>query len=57
MDLNTGWDLNEASSNRRPNALGRYHVALDGPNGQRVSASGETWELALGRAALKTGVT
>ena len=48
-----GWTLNEASSNRRPDAAGLHRVALDGPQGLRVSASAETWELALARAALK----
>ena len=52
-----GWTLNEASSNQRPDAAGLYRLTLNGPNGQRVAASGQTWELALARAALKALTT
>ena len=53
-----GWTLNEASSNRRPDATGLYHVHLDGPQGQRVSASGTSvGGIALARAALKAMAT
>ena len=49
-----GWTVDEASSNRRPDVGGRYFVTLNGHEGERVTASGESWELALARTALKT---
>ena len=52
-----GWTVDDASPSRRPDATGLYRLTLNGPNGQRVVASGESWEMALSRAALKAVVT
>ncbi len=48
-----GWTVDETLSNRRKDVAALYRVALNGPQGKQVAASGESWELALARAALR----